>query len=557
MERVNPRAALVCSLVACAPPAAGSPDGGSSGGEVMSTTTTVAGTSTGEGTTGQAPTTSGTGTSGTSTTGDVSTGEGTTGEPEVGPRYDEVRQKSSHNSFQRDEGLLDQMIYHRIRSLELDIHVGKTLEPDIAGDWYVYHIDVVDADSQCRTLSQCLGLLATLGRVVPQHEVVTLWIDLKDGFDGEHQPGDLDARLVEAFGERLWTPGELLAGCPAAGLQQAIARCGWPALEELRGRVIVALTGGDLDDPSGPLASYVGGDPAARAAFVAPGLAEAGAIAAHDEAIFLNLAADDVALAQDVRAAGLVSRVWVVDDAAAWQGATSVPVHHLATNKINAAVDPWGSTAGAGGWPFACMGECAAPTAEQGAIVAFDVDSDDLWDSSDEGAFAYFEPQGDVAVTAAIAVRSSHVEPWGKACVGARASLDADAAYLAICRTTDEHPLRVQLREQQGGDTQAFEIEGTDGLGVEVPAIVRLEREGACVRGLGSVFGVAWQPIAEHCFAAAPAYVGLIASSHGDGEVRSLFVDLAAAPGGPLEAGQLTVVGLGAGAGAVQNGLAP
>jgi hypothetical protein len=554
-----PRLALALVLVACTPPPTGTGDGGSSGAS-GSTTTTEAGTSTGEGTTTQAPTTSGTGTatSGTSTSGgDGSTGAATTGEPIVGPRYDEVRQKSSHNSFQRDEGLLDQMIYHRIRSLEFDIHVGKTLEPDLDGDWYVYHTDVIDADSQCRTLSQCLGLVATLGRVVPEHEVVTLWIDLKDGFGGEHRPGDLDARLLEAFGERLWTPGELLAGCPAAGLQQAIARCGWPELAALRGRVIVALTGGDLDDANGALASYVGGDPAARAAFVAPGLEDAGAIAAHDEAIFHNLAVDDVALAQDVRAAGMVSRVWVVDDVDAWQGATSVAVHHLATNQINARVDPWSSTAGAGGWPFACLDVCEAPTAEPGAIVAFDVDSDDLWDSSDEGAFAYFEPQGDVAVTSAIAVSSSHVEPWGKACVGARAGTGAGAPYLAICRPADEHPLRVQLREQPGGGTQAIEIGETDGLSVEVPALVRLVREGACVRGLGSVDGVAWKPIAEHCFAQAPGYVGLLASSHGGGELRSLFAGVAAEPGGAIEAGELKVVALGAGTGAVQNGLAP
>lgn len=523
----------------------------------------MTGTSTEEATTGETPTTSGTSmsTSGTSTssgtTDEATTGEATTGEPVAGPRYDEVRQKSSHNSFQRHEGLLDQLIYHRIRSLEFDVHNGKTLEPDIDGDWYVYHIDVVDADSQCSTLSQCLALVATLARVVPEHEVVTLWIDLKDGFDGEHQPGDLDARFIKAFGSRLWTPGELLAKCPAAGLQQAIARCGWPELAALRGRVIVALTGGDLEDPSGPLASYVGGDPAVRAAFVAPGLEDAGAIAQHDEAILFNLAAGDVALAQDVRAAGMVSRVWVVDDAEAWQGATAVPVHHLATNKINAAVDPWSATAGAGGWPFACLDGCEAPAAEPGAIVAFDVDSDDLWDSSDEGAFAYFEPPGDVTLTGAIAVVSSHIEPWGKACVGARAGLDAGAPYLAICRPTDEHPLRVQLRAQQDGGTQAIEIAETSGLGVELPALVRLVREGACVRGLGSADGVAWKSIAEHCFAQAPAYVGLLASSHGSGPLRSLFVDLEAVPGGAIEAGMLQVVALGAGAGAVQDGLAP
>ncbi len=50
----------------------------------------------------------------------------------------------------------------------------------------MYHTDIIDADSQCLTLSQCLGLVAAFSRVVPEHEVVTLWIDLKDGFNMSH-----------------------------------------------------------------------------------------------------------------------------------------------------------------------------------------------------------------------------------------------------------------------------------------------------------------------------------------------------------------------------------
>ncbi len=69
-------------------------------------------------------------------------------------------------------------------------------------------------------------------------------------------------------------PAELLAACPGATtLQEAVTagECTWPRLEAWRGRVIVMLTGGDLGDPSGALASYVGGDAGARAAFVRPG----------------------------------------------------------------------------------------------------------------------------------------------------------------------------------------------------------------------------------------------------------------------------------------------
>lgn len=552
-------------LLACTSPAAGGATEGSSGAESDSAGSIDASSS------GATPTTSsGGGTSGAVTSGEGGTGgetgastgaDTTTGGPAPGPRYDEVRQKSAHNSFQRDEALFDQLVYHRIRSLEFDIHVGKTLEPDVAGDWYVYHVDVVDDDTSCATLSRCLEQVAALARVVPEHEVVTLWLDLKDGFDAEHRPEDLDARLQAAFGGRLWTPGELLAGCPGAGtLQEALTLpgCDWPELAALRGRVVVALTGGDLEDPSGALASYLAGDPATRAAFVAPGLADAAAIAERGEAVIFNLSVDEVALAEPVRAANLVSRVWVLDDEAAWTEAAQAGAHHLASNKVNATVDPWASTAGAAGWPFTCIDGCDAPASEVAAIVAADVDSGDLWGESDEAVFAHMPVvAGDVTITAAIAMMSSHVEPWAKACVGARVGVAADAPYLAVCRPADDHPLSVQLRAVAGGSTEGIDLAPVDGLSAETPAFVRLERAGTCVRGLGSADGLAWAKIAEHCFAQTPMHLGLLASSHGAGALRHLYVGVAAQPGGPIGAGELTVVPLGAGAGAVQDGLAP
>ncbi|MCY1056685.1 Ca2+-dependent phosphoinositide-specific phospholipase C [Nannocystis sp. SCPEA4] len=532
--------------------------GGISGTETGTNSTSTATSTTSE-TTTSAPTTSG---STSTTTGETSTGDTTTGVESSGPRYHEVRQKSSHNSFQRHESLIDQLVYHRIRSLELDVHVGKSFESSIAGDWFVYHTDIIDADSQCLTLSQCLGLVAAFSRVVPEHEVVTLWIDLKDGFNNyvAHQPEDLDALLTAVFGEALVRPAELLAACPGATtLQEAVTgECTWPRLEAWRGRVIVMLTGGDLGDPSGALASYVGGDAGARAAFVAPGLSDAAALADHPEAIVHNLEIGDVTVAQAVRAAGLVSRVWVADDEDAWTEAEQAQVHHIATNQINRGEDPWANTAGPQGWPFTCFADdCGAPTSEGAAIVTMTVDSEDLWDSSDEGLFAGVEI-GDEAFTwtAAVAVPSSHVEPWAKACVGARAGLAADAAYLAVCRAADDHPLRVQLRATTGASTEATELTGVAGLAEEAVVFVRLEgmAGAACVRGMGSSDGVAWTPIVEHCFAEPLTHVGLLAGSHGAGPLPLLFVAPTATPGGPVTAAELALTPLGAGVGAVEDG---
>ncbi|MCY1011580.1 hypothetical protein OV079_39660 [Nannocystis pusilla] len=382
----------------------------------------------------------------------------------------------------------------------------------------------------------------------------------KEYFGAGHQPEDLDALLEAAFAEALVRPAELLAACPGATtLQEAVTTrgCTWPHLESWRGRVIVMLTGGDLVDPSGPLATYVGADAGARAAFVAPGLSDARDLFTHPEAIVHNLELGDVAVAGAVRAAGMVSRVWVVDDEDAWAAAAGTGVHHIATNQINRGEDPWANTAGPQGWPFECIDVCEAPASESAAIVTLTVDSGDLWDSSDEGLFAAMEiGAGEVAWTAGIAAPNSHVEPWAKACLAARAGLQADAAYLAICRPADDHPLRVQLREATGAGTEAFEFAGVPGLTGESPAFVRLERraDGTCVRGLGSSDGAAWTAIAEHCFAQPLTHVGLAAASHGAGSLPLLFVAPTATPGGPVVAADLALTSLGAGVGGVADG---
>jgi hypothetical protein len=53
-------------------------------------------------------------------------------------RYNEVRQTSSHNAFQRPEGIYDQVVYWRVRSLEIDLHRGKPGRDALKKDWYIY-----------------------------------------------------------------------------------------------------------------------------------------------------------------------------------------------------------------------------------------------------------------------------------------------------------------------------------------------------------------------------------------------------------------------------------
>ena len=128
-------------------------------------------------------------------------------------RYDDVRQKSIHNTFQRIEGIYDQIVYWRVRSLEADIHTSHVFDdPDTGGDfdeWFVFH-HTFDMSSSVHTLDDFLRVCAGAHRALPEHEVITLFLDIKDGFPARitspHSRARFDA-LVRVDGFTAWAPG--------------------------------------------------------------------------------------------------------------------------------------------------------------------------------------------------------------------------------------------------------------------------------------------------------------------------------------------------------------
>ncbi len=529
-DAVRCAVAIVVLASACAAESGttGADTGGSStAAETTATTSTTVGTTA---TGGGVDSTSGgdEGSSG-SEVDDASSDDGTTGEPLVGPRYDQVQQKSAHNSYQRQEAILDQLVYHRVRSLELDIHVGKTFEPTVDGNWYVYHTDITDDETWCVQLDDCLDQIAAFDATLAEHELVTLWIDLKDPWSDGHGPAELDARLTAAFGASIVAPAELLAACPdAADLQSALldARCGWPELAALRGRVLVVLTGG-----SGNLRTYHDA-PGDRLALVAPAIASTEEAATWPGTSVFNFAAADVELAGTVAELGHVVRVWGNDDEASWDAAIAVGAHHVATDKVSYHEDPWAITHDADGWPFRCLDACTPIGPEPGAVIGVDVDSGDIWAQADAAWFLHDEraddPDGEW--TALVSTANSHVEPFAKGCLVARASLAVDAAYFAVCRPADEEPLRVQWRAATGEISTAIEADIAAPSTVDPPAAahvrLRVTGGGTCVAGDGRVGRADWVEIGTHCFAEPLALQGLAASSHDAGTLRLLFADV-------------------------------
>ncbi len=440
-------------------------------------------------------------------------------------RYNQVRQKASHNSYQRSEGLADQIVYWRLRGVEFDIHNGNDSGrwPPIAQDWYVYHLSVADQGSSVRRFSDGLALLQGFHAAVPDHEVMTVALDLKDDFDDQHTPEDLDALIRKYLGDAVFMPADLGAG--RSDLQAGVKAGGWPRLADLRGKFIFICTTGDLADPRSHLNQYVqnGSTANVRVCFVAPQISRESQISLKNYAVFFNMSVSNVGtLSQAVFNSGFIARSYSSDEGSSWSRAVSGKVHIIATGKVNADEDPWARTDNALGWPFAGIDVTVDPgTTEPGAVVGLEVRSGDIWGSADSFGFNYRDcgDSPDGTVVYAVAVPGSHVNAWAKAGLMARTSLTPGAANFSVLRPAAANPVRVQVRARDAGSTSATELSTAQSIADSGWMLLRLTVSGGGTMAQGEVSfdGVHWTSLGRQSFASPLRYQGLAVSAHDTG----------------------------------------
>ncbi len=462
-------------------------------------------------------------------------------------RYNQVRQKSSHNSYLRTEGYLDQALYWRVRSLEIDIHHSNAHShwPALTSDWYVYHKATQD-ETSVNKLSDALDVLSAFQLAVPEHEVLTILVDFKDGFTtvGNHTPEAFDQLLVSKLGRgAIWGAPDLIGD--SANLQAAITAKGWPTLDSLRGKLIFIATTGNLSSSDSHLNQYVDNGRTAnqRLAFVAPEIQSSSEIGKFNYAVVFNLDADHTALAADVFAKGFISRAYGLESKQAWCNGWKSSANHLGTDKVNTGKDAWARTdVPATGYPFSAIGSAATDAlVESGALFAIDVNSGDLWEKSDSCYFHYDDraaaPQG--TWVAFVGNPGSHIDGWIKAGIMARASTAANAAYVAVLRT-GANGLCVQFRGAVDQDTKAIKAvipKGGNGRALvdkNTPIWIRLEvaTGGKSATGYYAIDGKTWHEIGSGSVDAPLKLQGWVASSHGGDAVKWLFGGGAAPPTG-------------------------
>jgi hypothetical protein len=452
---------------------------------------------------------------------------------ESNTRYNQVRQKSSHNSYERTEGLYDQAISWRIRALELDLHNGKSCSgrPNLVGNWYIYHFCGPGGTStSVDKMTNALDVLVGFRTAVPDHEAMLVFLDMKDDWNADHSPEQLDQLIESKLGRpSLWTPRDLGGG--TNDLQGAIRQQGWPVLGSLRGKFVFALTGGDVKSAGTVLNRYVddGRKAGERVAFVAPSIGSIADIEQKNYVVFFNLSDGKGTLARDVFRLGFMSRMYDVNSQGSWNAAVSAGVHVIATNKVNQKVDTWARTDNTKGWPFQGIEVTMDPNlTEPGALYGIEVSSGDIWGKNDSFYFAYNDKGGapDATFASFVSSPASHVQDWAKGGILARASLDADAAYFGVFRTGTKD-LRVQYRKKKGDSTDAKEVDivPTDTVDENTLIYIRLDvsNGGKHAEGWGSLDARTWTKIAELDFGEPLRFQGWGASSHGDDAVKFLF----------------------------------
>lgn len=138
------------------------------------------------------------------------------------------------------------------------------------------------------------------------------------------------------------------------------------------------------------------------------------------------------------------------------------------------------------GWTSTDIGPVAAPgTTSISDSVYTITGSGDLWGDTDACQFAYTTLGGDGAITARLDALDA-VNPWAKAGLMMRASLDQQAAYVMVAGTP-ENGENVQYRAFAADTTRSL-----DGFADAAPIWFRLQREGDVFTGFVSEDGERW-----------------------------------------------------------------
>ncbi len=160
-----------------------------------------------------------------------------------------------------------------------------------------------------------------------------------------------------------------------------------------------------------------------------------------------------------------------------------------------------------------------AAFAEAAGTITMSGGGTDIWNTADQFRFAFKSLTGDATIVAKVESLGNS-DPWAKAGVMIRESLDAGSRY-AIILASPANGVRFQGRLTTGAaavsDSTAPAVPTPEQIALRAPVWVKLERKGSTFNGFYSTDGVKWTTMnwgPQTINMAGPIYIGLAVTSH-------------------------------------------
>jgi hypothetical protein len=159
-------------------------------------------------------------------------------------KYHEISFKASHNSYDRNEPIHEQLIYFAnnpsrcgCRGLEFDIWRHSSAKEKF---FTVSH----SSPNGGLPFAYYLGLLLSYHYNQPRHNIILVTIDIKSSHGSVQSfPREIDRYITEYFNtDLLFTPGHLFRS-PRLSLCENVIHYGWPEVNSMSGKFIFCLSG--------------------------------------------------------------------------------------------------------------------------------------------------------------------------------------------------------------------------------------------------------------------------------------------------------------------------
>lgn len=168
------------------------------------------------------------------------------------PRYHEITFKASHNSYERNESIGEQLTFNASQpyndgclGLEFDIwRNSSSFTPNVSIDEDYFKVKHYSWDPS-KTLAHHLQKVKAWHNQNPNHLPVLITIDIKSsggGYSSFHD--EIDTYIKVHFDENLlFKPNQLIAN--GQSLAASVATHGWPLISSMRGKFIFCLSGNE------------------------------------------------------------------------------------------------------------------------------------------------------------------------------------------------------------------------------------------------------------------------------------------------------------------------